>query len=158
MIPNRNEDAALVEQLSKLSRRSSSHEGTVDNEQESRQDYDLFLLPTIRPSHKRVRRQDSGAVGEGLSNMLSGVGGRLTSFRESWRETVRPIQQNLNPMPHIENFGKMIAEASTTSVNRGREAFRGVRDFGSRSMGRIREGVTDAWENVRDGWEELFDL
>ena len=154
----RDQDAALIEQLSKLSRRSSHGDsGTLDN-QESRQDYDLFLLPTIRPSHKRVRRQDSGGAGEGFSQMLSGVGGRLSSFRESWRETVRPVQQALNPMPHFENFGKMIAEASTTSVNRGREAFRGVRDFGSRSMGRIREGVTDAWENVRDGWEELFDL
>ena len=148
-------DAALIEQLSKLSRRSSH--GDKSLESRNSEDYDLFLLPTIRPSQKkRVRRQDSGS--EGLSNMLSGVGGRLSSFRESWRETVRPVQQALNPMPHIENFGKMIAEASTTSVNRGREVVRGVRDFGSRSMGRIREGVSDAWENVRDGWEELFDL
>lgn len=153
-----NEDAALIEQLSKLSRRSSHEDSASLDHQESRQDYDLFLLPTMRPSHKRFRRQDSGGSGDGLSSMLSGVGGRLSSFRESWRETVRPVQQALNPMPHLENFGKMVAEASTTSVNRGREAVRGVRDFSTRSMGRIREGMSDAWENVRDGWEELFDL
>ena len=104
--------------------------------------------------HHRSRRQSEGGFGE----MFSGLGGRLTNFRESWRETVRPIQEQLNPMPMVENFGKMLAEASSNTMTRGREAVQGIRDFGSRTTSRLREGVSDAWEGLRDNWEEFWDL
>ena len=110
------------------------------------------VTPPVSPSH-RSRRQS-----EGLGEVLSGWGGRLSSFREALRDTVRPIGEQLNPLPLVENMGKMLSEASTNTVTRGRNALQGVREFGSRSVSRLRDGASDAWDNLRDNWEEFWDL
>ena len=101
----------------------------------------------------RLRRQS-----DGFGDIFSGLGGRLSSFRDTLRDTVRPIGEQLNPLPLVENMGKMLSEASTNTVTRGRSALQGVRDFGSRSVSRLRDGATDAWDNLRDNWEEFWDL
>lgn len=134
-------EAALIQKFSKLYRRSGQEEEPGD----------LLLIPTVRPH--RTRRQS-----EGISDMLSNLGGRFSSLRDSLRERVRPIGEQLNPLPLVENMGKMLAEASTNTVSRGRDALAGVRDFGSRSVGRLRDGATDAWDSLRDNWEEFWDL
>ncbi|KAI1286928.1 hypothetical protein HDE_10371 [Halotydeus destructor] len=102
----------------------------------------------------RVRRQST----EGVSGMLSSVGGRLTSMRNSFRETVQPVREALNPMPHFETLGKYLSSASTNTVTRGREMVQNVREVGSRGVSRVRDGMTDAWDNVRDSWEDFWDL
>ena len=132
----------LLHKYSKLHRRDGQEEDQGD----------LFLIPTLHPPH-RSRRQS-----EGFSDILSNLGGRFSSFRESLRDTVRPIGEQLNPLPLVENMGKMLSEASTNTVTRGRNALQGVREFGSRSVSRLRDGATDAWDNLRDNWEEFWDL
>lgn len=90
--------------------------------------------------------------------MFSGLGSRFNTFRESFRETVAPVAETLNPVPILQNMGQRLQEASSNTVNRGREMMTGVRDFGSRSVSRFRDGMTDAWDNMRDNWEEFWDL
>jgi hypothetical protein len=133
-------EAAAIDELTALSRRATVNALPGD----------LLLIPSVR---HRVRRQS-----EGLGEVFSNLGGRFSSFRESLRDTIRPIGEQLNPLPLVENVGKMLSEASTNTVTRGRSALAGVREFGSRSVGRLRDGATDAWDNLRDNWEEFWDL
>lgn len=144
-------EANFVEAANAELSRTYDHHATSDSD---------FFLPydaddDDTPRGHRVRRQSEGS---GIGGLLTGVGGRLTTMRDSMRETIRPVASALNPRPVIENVGKYLTEASTNTMTRGRTMFQGVRDFGSRSVGRVRDGMTDAWDNVRDGWEEFWDL
>jgi len=111
------------------------------------------LYATHQAHVDRIRRQS-----DGLGGMLQSFGGRLTTMRDSARDTLRPIGQALNPRPVFESVGRFVSSASTNTMTRGRDAFNGVRDFGRNSFGRVRDGVTDAMDSVRDTWEEFWDL
>lgn len=103
--------------------------------------------------HHRVRRQS-----EGIGNFMSNLGGRFTTMRDGFRDTVRPVAAALNPRPAFESFGKMMTQASTATMTRGRDMVTGVRDVGNRGVTRIRDGVTETWDSMRDGWEDFWDL
>jgi hypothetical protein len=162
-----NTEAALIDKYSKLTRRNS-HGSAFDSNLDLNmgREGDLFLIPTIRPKrHRRAthpsHRQDSDSGSgplSGLGDMFSGLGGRFNSFRESFRETVAPVQEALNPLPLLQNMGTRLQEASSNTINRGREMMSGARDIGSRGVSRLRDGMTDAWDNMRDNWEEFWDL
>lgn len=103
---------------------------------------------------RRVRRQSEG----GLGNFLQNFGGRLNSFRDQWRDTMRPVQQMLDPRPALESAGRFLSTSASSAMTRGREMFQGGRDLVSRGTTRIREGMSDAWEGLRDSWDDLWDL
>ena len=150
-------EAALIDKYSKLTRRNSH--GDFDGQPNMAREGDLFLIPTIRPRrHRRQAEDGGGGPFSGLGEMFSGLGGRLNSFRESFGETLAPIRETLNPMPLLQTMGARLQEASSNTMNRGREMMSGLRDSSSQSVGRLRDGMTDAWDNMRDNWEEFWDL